>query len=101
MNEHFYNGFIKRAQDYGLSAIEADNLAKVAGEPGAFTRFMRGALGMGGEPLPNKPKPVQQPSTQSLDSERLKAYGLTRPPASKELTSARTPDTNSKLQVQR
>ena len=31
MNEHFYNGFIKRAQDYGLSAVEATNLAKTAG----------------------------------------------------------------------
>ena len=31
MNEHFYNGFIKRAQDYGLSAVEADRLAKTAG----------------------------------------------------------------------
>jgi hypothetical protein len=101
MDQHFYNGFIKRAQDYGLTTIEAYNLAKVAGEPGAFTRFMRGALGMGGERLPNKPKPVQQPSTQPLDSDRLKAYGLTRPPASKELVSMRTPDTNSKLQAQK
>jgi hypothetical protein len=31
MNEHFYNGFIKRAQDYGLSAIEAERLIKAAG----------------------------------------------------------------------
>jgi hypothetical protein len=31
MNEHFYNGFIKRAQEYGLSAIEADSLIKAAG----------------------------------------------------------------------
>ena len=30
MNEHFYNGFIKRAQDYGLSAVEADRLVKQA-----------------------------------------------------------------------
>jgi hypothetical protein len=30
MNEHFYNGFIKRAQQYGLTAIEATNLAKTA-----------------------------------------------------------------------
>ena len=30
MNEHFYNGFIKRAQDYGFTAIEATNLAKTA-----------------------------------------------------------------------
>jgi hypothetical protein len=31
MDQHFYNGFIKRAQDYGLSVVEADNLAKTAG----------------------------------------------------------------------
>lgn len=30
MNEHFYNGFIKRAQEHGLSAVEATNLAKTA-----------------------------------------------------------------------
>ena len=30
MNEHFYNGFIKRAQDYGLSVVEAERLIKVA-----------------------------------------------------------------------
>lgn len=33
MNEHFYNGFIKRAQEYGLSAIEANDLYKVAAQP--------------------------------------------------------------------
>jgi len=32
MNEHFYNGFIKRAQDYGLSVVEADRLVKVAND---------------------------------------------------------------------
>ena len=31
MNEHFYNGFIKRAQQYGLSVVEADRLIKAAG----------------------------------------------------------------------
>jgi hypothetical protein len=31
MNEHFYNGFIKRAQDYGLTVVESDSLAKTAG----------------------------------------------------------------------
>jgi hypothetical protein len=31
MNQHFYNGFIKRAQDYGLTVVEASNLYKVAG----------------------------------------------------------------------
>jgi len=30
MNENFCNGFIKRAQEYGLSAIEANDLYKVA-----------------------------------------------------------------------
>jgi hypothetical protein len=30
MNEHFYNGFIKKAQDYGLSAVEANRLIKQA-----------------------------------------------------------------------
>lgn len=30
MNEHFYNGFIKRANQYGLSVVEANNLYKVA-----------------------------------------------------------------------
>jgi hypothetical protein len=30
MNQHFYNGFIKRAQDYGLTAIEAERLIKIA-----------------------------------------------------------------------
>jgi hypothetical protein len=31
MNEHFYNGFIKRAQDYGLTVVEAERLIKAAG----------------------------------------------------------------------
>ena len=30
MDQHFYNGFIKRAQDYGLSVVEADRLIKAA-----------------------------------------------------------------------
>jgi hypothetical protein len=30
MDQHFYNGFIKRAQDYGLSVIEAARLIKAA-----------------------------------------------------------------------
>jgi hypothetical protein len=30
MDQHFYNGFIKRAQDYGLTVVEADRLVKVA-----------------------------------------------------------------------
>lgn len=30
MNEHFYNGFIKRAQAHGLSIAEAGRLAKLA-----------------------------------------------------------------------
>jgi len=33
MNENFYNGFIKRAQDYGLSVVEADDLYKTALDP--------------------------------------------------------------------
>ena len=32
MDQHFYNGFIKRAQDYGLSAVEATNLLKQANQ---------------------------------------------------------------------
>jgi hypothetical protein len=30
MDQHFYNGFIKRAQDYGLSVVEAERLVKQA-----------------------------------------------------------------------
>jgi hypothetical protein len=29
MNEHFYNGFIKRAQDYGLTVVDAIKLAEI------------------------------------------------------------------------
>ena len=32
MDQHFYNGFIKRAQDYGLSVVEATNLLKQANQ---------------------------------------------------------------------
>ena len=38
MDQHFYNGFIKRAQHYGLSAVEADRLVKIAGRA-AFRRI--------------------------------------------------------------
>ena len=31
MNEHFYDGFIKRAQQYGLTVVEAERLIKAAG----------------------------------------------------------------------
>jgi hypothetical protein len=33
MHQHFYNGFIKRAQQYGLTVVEAAKLYKTAGDP--------------------------------------------------------------------
>ena len=40
MNEHFYNGFIKRAQEYGLSVVEADSLIKQARDFNSVTMRM-------------------------------------------------------------
>lgn len=60
MNEHFYNGFIKRAQAYGLSAVEAERLAKVAGMPSEADR--NDAMAMKRTPAPAaKPSAVLKP----------------------------------------
>jgi hypothetical protein len=60
MNQHFYNGFIKRAQQYGLTAVEADGLIKAA------NGITRGGLGntTGTQPVnPGLSSPAIKPST--------------------------------------
>jgi hypothetical protein len=40
MDQHFYNGFTKRAQDFGLSVVEADRLVKTAMDPFFFQKVV-------------------------------------------------------------
>jgi hypothetical protein len=66
MDQHFYNGFIKRAQQYGLTAIEAERLIKVADErndnvePGGIIQKQAPDLTRFGAPPPITSMPVRR-----------------------------------------
>jgi hypothetical protein len=95
MHEHFYNGFIKRAQEYGLSVVEASNLYKVAGPRRPLPTPTPAPKRIVPTPAPQMPAVVKPTPAPKIDPKKQKGTAvspvpyerdtsLTTPPASKE-----------------
>ena len=84
MNTYFYNGFIKRAQEYGIPPVKAAELYKLAANPGEAdlndsiaTMRTKPAVGKSlPKPLP-KPNPLTVKPTPSADDLAARAASKT------------------------